>query len=101
MTTMRDNVVLITGASSGIGEALARELARRGAWLVLAARRRERLDHLVGELTTAGGRAVAVSCDVTRDGDLETAVAAAIATSIGSTRWSPTPASESPGRWTA
>lgn len=79
MATMRDNVVLITGASSGIGEALARELAGRGALLVLAARRRERLDHLVGELTTAGGRAVAVSCDVTRDGDLEAAVASAIA----------------------
>ena len=75
---MKDNVVLLTGASSGIGEALARELSRRGALLVLAARRRERLDRLVQELAESGGRALAVSCDVTRDGDAEAAVASAV-----------------------
>ncbi len=72
--------VLITGASSGIGEGLAREFARAGAGLVLAARRADRLDRLVAELAARGAKAVAVRCDVTVDGDLEAAVAAARAT---------------------
>jgi len=68
-------VVFITGASSGIGAALAREYARRGADLALAARRTERLEALAGELRARGRRALVLACDVTRDGDLETAVA--------------------------
>ncbi|AGP34918.1 SDR family oxidoreductase [Sorangium cellulosum] len=71
-------VVLITGASSGIGEALAREVARRGGRVVLAARRTERLEALAGELRASGGEAIAAACDVTRDGDVERAVAQAI-----------------------
>ena len=70
--------VLITGASSGIGESLAHEFAGRGAAVVLAARRRERLDTLAAGLEAAGHPALAVSCDVTRDGDVEAAVAAAV-----------------------
>jgi short-subunit dehydrogenase len=72
-------VALITGASSGIGAALARELARRGARVILAARRLDRLNQLAADIRAAGGDAEPVCCDVTRDGDVERAVAVAIA----------------------
>ncbi|HUD98096.1 MAG TPA: SDR family NAD(P)-dependent oxidoreductase [Bryobacteraceae bacterium] len=67
-------VVVITGASSGIGAALGREFARQGANTVLVARRIERIEALAAELTSGGRRAVAVAGDVTRDGDMERAV---------------------------
>jgi NAD(P)-dependent dehydrogenase (short-subunit alcohol dehydrogenase family) len=67
-------VVLITGASSGIGASLAREFAREGAHLVLVARRVERIEELAAELTSAGRRSIAVAGDVTADGDMERAV---------------------------
>jgi NAD(P)-dependent dehydrogenase (short-subunit alcohol dehydrogenase family) len=67
-------VVLITGASSGIGAGLAREFAREGAHTVLVARRVERIEALAAELTAGGRRSVAVAGDVSRDGDLERAV---------------------------
>ena len=69
MASVRDRVIIITGASSGIGEATARRLAREGAAVVLAARRRERLERLAEEITASGGRALAIPTDITVDAD--------------------------------
>jgi NAD(P)-dependent dehydrogenase (short-subunit alcohol dehydrogenase family) len=55
---------LVTGASSGLGAEIARELARRGAHVCMAARRRDRLEQLAGEISAAGGAATAIACDV-------------------------------------
>ena len=72
------DVVLITGASSGIGAALAREWARRGARVALAARRVEKLTSLANEIVAEGGEALAVVCDVTKEGDPDRAVAGVV-----------------------
>jgi NADP-dependent 3-hydroxy acid dehydrogenase YdfG len=69
-------VLLVTGASSGIGEESARQAAASGYDVVLAARRKERLDGLVDEL--GSNRAMAVRCDVNEWGDQQAAVAAAL-----------------------
>ncbi len=58
-------VVVITGASSGLGEATARLLSAQGASVVLGARRGDRLQSLANELTGRGGKALAVATDVT------------------------------------
>src|SRR5467141_606417 len=57
-------IVLVTGASSGIGRGLAVELAKRGAQLGLLARRKDLLDELVGEIETTGAKAIALPADV-------------------------------------
>jgi NADP-dependent 3-hydroxy acid dehydrogenase YdfG len=73
-------VVVITGASSGLGEATARLLSAQGAVLVLGARRVDRLQSLAGELTGRGGKALAVCTDVTDCDQVKRLVDAAIQT---------------------
>jgi NAD(P)-dependent dehydrogenase (short-subunit alcohol dehydrogenase family) len=67
--TLADNVMVITGASRGIGRELALLAAAQGAQLAVAARDRAALDALVQECRRTGGRAVAVPTDVTREAD--------------------------------
>ena len=76
-TALSDRVVVITGASSGIGEATARHLAAQGARVVLGARRKDRLETLVTELQSKSGVAEALVTDVTRREDVEALVALA------------------------
>ena len=72
----RGKTVLITGASSGIGEELAWQLGQAGAHLTLTARRTELLDALAQRIAATGApQPLVVPCDVTRDGDVERAVA--------------------------
>lgn len=73
-------VVVITGASSGLGEATARHLGGLGAKVVLGARRKANLDTLVSEITEAGGSAVAYQTDVTRKEDVDALIRGALDT---------------------
>jgi NADP-dependent 3-hydroxy acid dehydrogenase YdfG len=73
-------VVVITGASSGMGEAAARYLAAQGASVVLGARRIERLQSLADELNSQGGKALAVETDVTDPNQVQRLVDEAVQT---------------------
>ncbi len=77
-TTVEGKVVVVTGASSGIGEAIARLLAQHGARVVLGARRLDRLAGIVAEIRAAGGQALAHAVDVTRHDQVKALVAAAV-----------------------
>ena len=73
-------VVVITGASSGLGEATARLLSAQGASVVLGARRHDRLQSLADELTGSGGKALAITTDVTDCDQVKRLVDAAVRT---------------------
>src|SRR5450432_1478048 len=77
-SNITDKVVVITGASSGIGESTAKLLARHGAKVVLGARRKDRLDTAVKEISTAGGKAISVAVDVTKRAEVEALIKAAV-----------------------
>ena len=68
MANLDGKVAVVTGASSGIGEATAEALAREGAIVVIAARREERLQDLKHKIEDTGTRAMVVQCDVTDEG---------------------------------
>ncbi len=80
MSNIEGKVVVITGASSGMGEAAARYLASQGAKVVLGARRIERRQSLAGELNSHGGRALAVKTDVTDRNQVQRLVDEAVQT---------------------
>ncbi len=77
MENVQGKIVLITGASSGIGEATARLLAAKGATVVLGARRKDRLEKIVADIQAAGGKADLFELDVTSREDTKTFVESA------------------------
>ncbi len=77
---LEGKVALVSGASSGIGRATALELTRRGAKVVVAARRRDELDQVVQEITAAHGDAAAITVDVSKEEDLRNMVDFAVST---------------------
>lgn len=80
MKTFKDKTIVITGASSGIGEAMARVYAAQGARVVLGARNAQRLEELVAEIRTAGGQAAWCAVDVTDAEQCKALIDTAVAT---------------------
>jgi NADP-dependent 3-hydroxy acid dehydrogenase YdfG len=80
--TLSGRVAVVTGASSGIGEATAKRLAASGAKVAVLARRAERLEKLVNDIEQAGGTALAIAVDVT-DAEAVRAAAQRVASELG------------------
>ncbi len=78
MPALTGQVIIVTGASAGIGEATARRLARGGAKVVISARRPDRLEALAREIDPSGANVLAVAGDVTSDADRRKLVAATL-----------------------
>ena len=78
MKTFKENVTIITGASTGIGEELAYQLARQGAHLLLTARRIDELKRVADKARSLGGKASVLSADVAIAGDCKKIIDAAI-----------------------
>lgn len=74
MTSLKDSIVFITGATSGIGLACARQFAQQGARLLLAARREERLQELSRELRAAGTEVIPLTLDVRNQSAVQQAI---------------------------
>jgi 3-oxoacyl-[acyl-carrier protein] reductase len=74
MSDLKNKVVVITGASQGIGEAAARRFSSLGAKVVLAARSKERIEAIAADLRAAGGIAIATQCDVSQWESVETMI---------------------------
>jgi NADP-dependent 3-hydroxy acid dehydrogenase YdfG len=77
-SNIADKVVVITGASSGIGESIAKLLARHEAKVVIGARRKNRIDAVVKEISAADGKAVGFAVDVTKRPEVEALIKGAI-----------------------
>src|SRR3989442_15083694 len=73
-------IIVITGASSGLGEAAAKHLSEQGAIVVLGAKRAERIQSLAKEITGKGGKALAIAIDVTKHEAVKALVDAAVKT---------------------
>ena len=78
MKTLKDRVIVITGASSGIGEAMAKVYAAQGARVVLGARSEDKLRRLADEIRSQGGAAAWCGVDVTKPGECRALIETAI-----------------------
>src|ERR1700684_3035586 len=78
MGNLEGRIALVTGASQGIGRAVALELARAGATVAAAARNEAKLAEVVAEIESAGGRAAAIALDVADEGSIKAAAKAAL-----------------------